>query len=89
MNKRQKKLFFYFLCLLISLYFIYINYSSMSIKILSWNILADEFIKKRDYPKIPPMLLLNRKNRQKAKPPYIASARYGYHAVARSHAKRL
>jgi endonuclease/exonuclease/phosphatase family metal-dependent hydrolase len=33
-------------------------------KILSWNILADEFIKKRYYPMIPPELLLNRKQRQ-------------------------
>jgi endonuclease/exonuclease/phosphatase family metal-dependent hydrolase len=33
-------------------------------KILSWNILADEFIKKRYYPMIPPEILLNRKQRQ-------------------------
>jgi endonuclease/exonuclease/phosphatase family metal-dependent hydrolase len=33
-------------------------------KILSWNILADEFIKKRYYPMIPPDILLNRKHRQ-------------------------
>jgi len=33
-------------------------------KILSWNILADEFIKKRYYPMIPPELLLNRPQRQ-------------------------
>jgi mRNA deadenylase 3'-5' endonuclease subunit Ccr4 len=33
-------------------------------KILSWNILADEFIKKRYYPMIPSEVLLNRKQRQ-------------------------
>jgi hypothetical protein len=33
-------------------------------KILSWNILANEFIKKRYYPMIPPDILINRKNRQ-------------------------
>jgi endonuclease/exonuclease/phosphatase family metal-dependent hydrolase len=33
-------------------------------KILSWNILADEFIKKRYYPMIPSEILLNRKQRQ-------------------------
>jgi len=33
-------------------------------KILSWNILADEFIKKRYYPMIPPEIVLNRKERQ-------------------------
>lgn len=33
-------------------------------KILSWNILADEFIKKRYYPMIPPDILLNRHHRQ-------------------------
>ena len=43
------------------IYFLYINYS---MKILSWNILADEFIKKRYYPMIPSDLLLNRKERQ-------------------------
>lgn len=35
-----------------------------SLKILSWNILADEFIKKRYYPMIPSDILLNRKKRQ-------------------------
>jgi len=34
-------------------------------KILSWNILADEFIKKRYYPMIPPEILMNRKQREK------------------------
>jgi endonuclease/exonuclease/phosphatase family metal-dependent hydrolase len=34
-------------------------------KILSWNILADEFIKERYYPMIPPELLLKRQHRQK------------------------
>lgn len=34
-------------------------------KILSWNILADEFIKKRYYPMIPPEDLMNRVKRQK------------------------
>ena len=34
-------------------------------KILSWNILADEFIKKRYYPMIPPDILLNRRQREK------------------------
>jgi endonuclease/exonuclease/phosphatase family metal-dependent hydrolase len=43
------------------LYFLYGNYS---MKILSWNILADEFIKKRYYPMIPPDLLLNRRERE-------------------------
>ena len=33
-------------------------------KILSWNILAAEFIQKRYYPMIPPELLLNRARRQ-------------------------
>jgi endonuclease/exonuclease/phosphatase family metal-dependent hydrolase len=33
-------------------------------KILSWNILADEFIKKRYYPMIPPEILLNRRERE-------------------------
>ena len=33
-------------------------------KILSWNILADEFIEKRYYPMIPPAILLNRVQRQ-------------------------
>jgi endonuclease/exonuclease/phosphatase family metal-dependent hydrolase len=36
----------------------------VSIKILSWNILADEFIQKRYYPMIPPELLTNRTQRQ-------------------------
>ena len=45
-------------------YFLYINYSMSSPKILSWNILADEFIKKRYYPMIPSDILLNRKQRQ-------------------------
>jgi endonuclease/exonuclease/phosphatase family metal-dependent hydrolase len=35
-----------------------------TLKILSWNILADEFIKKRYYPMIPTDVLLNRKKRQ-------------------------
>jgi hypothetical protein len=35
-----------------------------SLKILSWNILADEFIKKRYYPMIPSDVLLNRTERQ-------------------------
>ena len=43
------------------LYFLYGNYS---MKILSWNILADEFIKKRYYPMIPPEILLNRRQRE-------------------------
>jgi endonuclease/exonuclease/phosphatase family metal-dependent hydrolase len=34
-------------------------------KILSWNILADEFIEKRYYPMIPPAILLNRAQRQR------------------------
>ena len=46
------------------IYFLYINYSMSSLKILSWNILADEFIKKRYYPMIPSDILLNRKERQ-------------------------
>jgi endonuclease/exonuclease/phosphatase family metal-dependent hydrolase len=33
-------------------------------KILSWNILANEFIKKRYYPMVPPEIVLNRKQRQ-------------------------
>jgi len=33
-------------------------------KIISWNILADEFIKKRYYPMIPPEILLKRQQRQ-------------------------
>ena len=35
-----------------------------SMKILSWNILAHEFIEKRYYPMIPPVILLNRVQRQ-------------------------
>ena len=46
---------------LLPIYFLYANYS---MKILSWNILADEFIKKRYYPMIPPDILLNRQHRQ-------------------------
>ena len=34
-------------------------------KILSWNILAHEFIKKRYYPMIPTEVLMNRKERIK------------------------
>lgn len=34
-------------------------------KILSWNILADEFIKQRYYPMIQPEILMNRKEREK------------------------
>ena len=33
-------------------------------KILSWNILAHEFIKKRYYPMVPPEIILNRKHRE-------------------------
>lgn len=43
-------------------YFLYANYS---MKILSWNILAHEFIKKRYYPMIPTEVLMNRKERIK------------------------
>lgn len=42
--------------------FLYGNYS---MRILSWNILADEFIKKRYYPMISPEILLNRRQREK------------------------
>ena len=47
------------------IYIFHANYSMKnSLKILSWNILADEFIKKRYYPMIPSDVLLNRKERQ-------------------------
>jgi endonuclease/exonuclease/phosphatase family metal-dependent hydrolase len=34
-------------------------------KLLSWNILADEFVKERYYPMIPPEIVLEREQRQK------------------------
>jgi endonuclease/exonuclease/phosphatase family metal-dependent hydrolase len=47
------------------IYIFHANYSMKnSPKILSWNILADEFVKKRYYPMIPSEILLNRKERQ-------------------------
>ena len=56
---------FYIFFISMFVYFLYVNYSMKnSLKILSWNILADEFIKKRYYPMIPPDVLLNRKKRQ-------------------------
>ena len=53
---------FHIIFLIYIIYFLYCNYS---MKILSWNILADEFIKKRYYPMIPPEILMNRKQREK------------------------
>ena len=62
---KQPYTWFYIFFISVFVYFLYVNYSMKnSLKILSWNILADEFIKKRYYPMIPPDILLNRKKRQ-------------------------
>jgi endonuclease/exonuclease/phosphatase family metal-dependent hydrolase len=51
--------------LLLILLIMFIIYNMKNdVKILSWNILADEFIKKRYYPMIPPDILLNRNYRR-------------------------
>jgi endonuclease/exonuclease/phosphatase family metal-dependent hydrolase len=62
----MRKIYYLYLFLIFAIIYIFhANYSMKnSLKILSWNILADEFIKKRYYPMIPPANLLNRKERQ-------------------------
>ena len=62
---KQSYIHYFFILILILTLIFHLYSVKPTIKILSWNILADEFIKQRYYPMIPAEILVNRHERQR------------------------